>query len=97
MSAKAPKSLKEVLAGGRLAALGDEARRRRGLTEEIRALLPPDSAAHLVTASRDTSDTLVLTMDASVWAARVRFLADQLGVARVKVRVAPIGEEWDRP
>lgn len=91
MSDKAPKSLEELLASGRLAALGNEARRRRQTTEEIRALLPEDAAAHLVSATRLDDGGLLLTMDASAWAARVRYLADELGAARIKVKVSPIG------
>jgi hypothetical protein len=91
MPHKAPKSLEELLTGGRLAALGEEARRRRESTERIRALLPPDAAAHLVSARRGDDGELVLTMDASVWAARVRYLGDQLGAARIKVKVNPKG------
>lgn len=89
MGSEAPKSLGDLLSGGRLAALGAEARRRRNLTEQIRTLLPPDVAPHLVTASTLSTGELVLTMDASVWAARVRYLAEQLGAERVKVKVQP--------
>lgn len=92
MAGKAPKSLADLLAGGQLAALGTEARRRRDLTEEVRALLPPQAAAHLVTASIATTGELVLTMDASAWAARVRYLTEQIGgERRVKVKVQPVG------
>lgn len=89
MSTEAPRSLRDVLSGGRLAALGAEARRRRDLTERIRPLLPPEAAPHLVTAGTLSTGELVLTMDAPVWAARVRYLAEQLGAERVKVKVQP--------
>lgn len=90
MAERAPKSLADLLAGGRLAALGEEARRRRDLTEQIRALLPPEAAPHLVRAGTGAGGELVLTMDASVWAARVRYLAEEIGgERRLKVKVRP--------
>jgi hypothetical protein len=89
MADQGPASLAELLAGGKLARLGAEARRRRDLTERIRALLPADAALHLVTASTLSTGELVLTMDASVWAARVRYLAGELGAERLKVKVRP--------
>ena len=84
-----PTSLAELLAGGRLARLGAEARRRRDLTEQIRALLPAEAAPHLVTASTLSTGELVLTMDTSAWAARVRYLAGELGAERIKIKVRP--------
>ncbi|HSG65109.1 MAG TPA: hypothetical protein VLD39_08910, partial [Gammaproteobacteria bacterium] len=50
MADPGPISLAELLGGGPLARLGAEARRRRDLTAQIRALLPADVAPHLVTA-----------------------------------------------
>jgi len=90
MAAPPPKSLADLLDRGSLAELTAEARRRRALTEEIRGLLPPEAAAHLVSAGTTSTGELVLTMDASVWAARVRYHAEQVGGGRrVKVRVRP--------
>jgi hypothetical protein len=90
MTAKTPKSLADLLSGGALGNLGAEARRRRDLTEQIRAALPPDAADHLLSASPGSGSELVLTMDSAVWAARVRYLAEQLGdTRRVRVRVRP--------
>lgn len=89
MADKSPKALADVLAGGELGKLGAEARRRRDLTEQLRGALPAEAAPHLVTASTLPSGELVLTMDASVWAARVRYLAAELGVERIRVRVRP--------
>ena len=95
MSTKTPteplRSLADLLAGGELGALAAEARRRRDLTGEIRELLPAELAAHLVTAGTTRAGDLVLTMDASVWAARLRFHAEELGGQRVKVKVQPQG------
>lgn len=86
-----PRKLADVLATGRLAALGREAERRRTTTERVRAQLPPDEAAHLVSASTE-GDALVLVMDSAVWAARVRYRAAELGAARLKVRVLPLAK-----
>ena len=93
MAQKPLKSLADLLAGGALGALAAEAKRRRDLTGEIRALLPAEVAPHLVTAGTTPAGELVLTMDASVWAARVRCQAEELGGKRVKVRVQPRGSE----
>jgi len=86
---KIPKSLGHLLSGGPLAALGEEARRRRDLAERIRAKLPPEVAAHLVTASMEAAGGLVLTMDTPAWAARARYLAELLGAEHIKVKVRP--------
>lgn len=89
MSVDRPKSLRDLLHSGHLEALGEEARRRRELTDEVRRLLDDDEAAHLISASDDTPGQLVLTMDSAVWAARVRCRGGELAGRRVKVKVAP--------
>jgi hypothetical protein len=86
---KPPRSLADLLAGGELGAVAAEARRRRDLTYEIRSLLPADMSERLVTAGTSPTGELVLTMDASVWAARVRYHAEEFGGQRVKVKVQP--------
>ena len=86
-----PRSIADLLADGALGAVAAEAKRRRDLTDEIRSLLPADMAAHLVTAGTSPTGELVLTMDASVWAARVRYHAEQLGGQPIKVKVHPQG------
>ena len=88
---KPPRSLADLLEGGELGAVTAEARRRRDLTHEIRALLPTELAPHLVTAGTSPSGELVLTMDASVWAARLRYHAEEIAGQRIKVRVQPQG------
>lgn len=89
MATKDPQALADLLRAGPLGELAAEAQRRRGLTERIRALLPADEAAHLVSASTDSEGELVLVMDASAWAARVRYRAKQLGRDRIMVKVLP--------
>jgi len=91
MTDKSPKKLSELLATGRLAALGREAERRRTTTERIRALLPAEEAEHLLSASTNADGELVLVMDSAVWAARVRYRAAELGAKRLRVRVVPGG------
>lgn len=91
MTDNSPKKLADVLATGRLAALGREAEQRRTTTERIRALLPPDEAEHLVGASTNADGELVLVMDSAVWAARVRYRGKELGAARLRVKVVPRG------
>ena len=88
---KSPKSLADLLAGGELGAVAAEARRRRDLTHEIRELLPAELAEHLVAAGTAPTGELVLTMDASVWAARLRYHAEEIAGQRIKVRVQPQG------
>ena len=97
MSNKHPRSLAELLETGNLADLAAEARRREGLTARIRGLLPSDEAAHLVAANATDSGELVLMMDSSVWAARVRYRAEDLGADRLRVRVLPPLAQSDKP
>ncbi len=91
MTEKSPRRLADVLASGRLAALGREAEARRATADRIRALLPADEAEHLVSASTNAAGELVLVMDSAVWAARVRYRGPELGFARLRVRVLPEG------
>lgn len=97
MTKPRPHSLSELLSTGSLADLAAEARRREGLTARIRALLPADEAAHLVAANLNEAGELLLMMDSSVWAARVRYRADELGVNRLRVRVLPLTGQSGSP
>ncbi len=97
MSANGPHSLAELLKSGNLADLAAEARRRESLTTRIRALLAEDEAAHLVAASINAAGELLLMMDSSVWAARVRSRAPDLGAERLRVRVLPQGGQSGSP
>ena len=82
-------SLAELLNTGSLGRLAAESRRRQDFADEVRRRLPDKEAAHLVAANTDEEGRLVLVMDASVWAARVRYMARELGEDRIKVRVLP--------
>ena len=85
-------SLAELLNSGSLGKLTAESRRLQDLANSVRRRLPAEEAAHLVAANTDDEGRLVLVMDASVWAARVRYMARELGEDRIKVRVIPGGE-----
>ena len=82
-------SVAELLGSGNLGRLTAESRRLRELADAVRERLPDEEAAHLVAASTDAEGRLVLVMDASVWAARVRYMAKELGEDRIRVRVLP--------
>lgn len=84
-------SLAELLNSGSLGQLTAESRRLQDLADSVRERLPAEEAAHLVAANTDDEGRLVLVMDASVWAARVRYMARELGEDRIKVRVLPRG------
>ena len=88
-------SLGDLLRSGNLASLTAESQRRQDLAESIRERLPAEEAAHLVAASTDDDGHLVLTMDASVWAARVRYMARELGAERIRIKVMPCGNAID--
>jgi hypothetical protein len=86
-----PRRLSELLTQGPLSGLAREAERRRKETVSIRRLLPPDEAAHLVSAATNAAGELVLVMDAPAWAARVRYSVGALPNARIKIAVEPRG------
>lgn len=86
-----PRPLSELLNVGALARLAREAERRRTTTAEIRGLLPPEEASHLVSASTDEAGELVLVMDSPSWAARARYCVHDLPIQPVRIRVLPRG------
>jgi hypothetical protein len=92
MKNSGPNALADLLSRGDLKFLADEARRREALTARVRALLPPEEAAHLVSAGATADNELTLVMDSPAWAARVRYRAEELGAERVRVRVLPPGD-----
>lgn len=93
-------SLKDLLQrSGQLKSLAQRAERMAGLTERLREALPEPEKQHLVAASvsADTNQ-LNVTADSAAWAARLRYVADDLLVAarkhgiaatRCRIRVAP--------
>jgi hypothetical protein len=86
-----PKHLSELIGAGSFAELKREAERRRQETAEIRRLLPPDEAAHLVNAATNAAGELVIMMDTPAWAARVRYCVGVLPNKRVRISVLPRG------
>ena len=84
-----PRHLSELMNAGPLARVMREADRRRMETVRIRALLPPEEAAHVVSAATNEAGELVLVMDTPSWAARVRYCLNALPGGDVKIRVVP--------
>ena len=97
MNRTGPHSIAHLLSRGELRSLADEARQRESLTERIRSLLPADEAAHLMSAGHNDDGQLILLMDSSAWAARVRFRAEELGTEKLIVRVLPPGDQSGNP
>ena len=83
------RALAELLSGGALGELAREAERRRGLTDRVRAELPEDLAAHLVSAATNAAGELVLSMTSAAWAARARYALPTLGSQPIRVKVSP--------
>lgn len=92
MDRENPRSLKQLLHSGQLQTLGEEARRRREITDSVRALLDENEAAHLVSANLDQPGVVVLTMDSPVWAARIQSRSREVAGRRLKVKVSPRSE-----
>ncbi|MGI9257783.1 MAG: DciA family protein [Gammaproteobacteria bacterium] len=97
MTRAGPHSIADLLSRGELRSLTDEARQRESLTSRIRSRLPADEAAHLVSAGLNETGKLTLLMDSPVWAARVRFRAEELGAKKLVVRVSPPGDQSGSP
>lgn len=95
MKPTGPRSLANLLESRDFRRLRAEAQRRRTLTEDVRARLPAADAAHVVGAHREADGRLVITADSGAWAARIRFIADDAGLGRVQVKVAPPGDPAD--
>lgn len=60
-------------------------------TVAVRALLPAEEGAHLVSAATNELGELVLVMDTPSWAARLRYCIGALPNARVRIKVSPRG------
>jgi hypothetical protein len=84
-----PRHLSKFLNAGPLARVLREAERRRTETARVRELLPPEEAAHVVSAATNEAGELELVMDTPSWAARVRYCLRALPTAEVKIRVLP--------
>ena len=86
-----PRHLSELINAGPLARVVRESQRRRKETAAVRSLLPPEEAAHVVSAATNEAGELVLVMDSPSWAARVRYCLRSLPSAEVRIRVVPRG------
>jgi len=89
MSNNHPKSLSDLISNaqssvGRLAA---EAQAKLGLTDHIRAGLPADLAAQMVSCNLDHDGILTVRATSPEWAARFRFETEQI-LARCRQRHA---------
>jgi hypothetical protein len=84
-----PRKLADLMSSGPLGELAREVERRNLATAEIRRLLPPEEAAHLLSASINAAGEIVLVMDAPAWAARARYCVANLPSERVRVKVVP--------
>jgi hypothetical protein len=81
----------EFLAEGDLSRLASEARARRELVVRVRAELDSAEAEHVISACVNAADELVVGMDSSAWAARLRYSRDELLGFSLKVRVTAPG------
>lgn len=91
MSADGPRSITDLLRSDSLGRLGAEARSRRMLAARVREVLPEEQALHVVSAHLDQQDRLVVGMDSSVWAARLRYSGTSLLGYELRVRVVAPG------
>jgi hypothetical protein len=92
MSAGGPRRVGDLLQIGDIGRLGAEAAARRDLAERVRASLPPQEAAHVVSARLDDDGRLTVGMDSAAWAARLRYSTSELLGRQIRVHVAPGGD-----
>ncbi|MGD9387804.1 MAG: DciA family protein [Gammaproteobacteria bacterium] len=89
-----------MLSGGDLSRLVDRAREAGELDARVRALLPEGLGSHVTGAAFHEADgEVVVLVDSSAWASRIRFHAPELvarlaprydgAVTRVRVKVRP--------
>jgi hypothetical protein len=91
MIRKNPSSISEILSSklGKMSNLIKEINRHNKITIKIKELLPKEDAAHLVDANISKDGTLVLLVDSSEWAARIRYIAPDLVKKKIIVKVLP--------
>ena len=82
-----PRRIGELLQSGDISRLRQQALVRRELADDVRAQLGADEAAHVVSAHVDDDGTLVVGMDSSAWAARIRYACPELLGRPLRVRV----------
>jgi len=91
MNRDGPRKVGDFLGSGELARIAGEAKNRRELVALVRAELPPAEADHVVSAYVNDADQLVIGVDSSAWAARLRYSRDELLGRQLKVRVTAPG------
>jgi hypothetical protein len=91
MTASGPRSLNDLLHSGGISRIRAEAEERRALVTRVRAELPADESAHVVSASLDSDGCLLVGMDSAAWAARLRYERDALLGRELRVRVVTPG------
>jgi len=87
MKVTGPRSLGDLLQSGDISQLRKEALVRRELAEEVRARLPEDQAAHVVSAHVADDGRLVVGVDSAAWAARLRYSTPELLGRTLRVQV----------
>jgi len=87
MSVNKPRSIGQLLRTGAISSLSAEAAARRELADRVRSALPAEEAEHVVSAHVDESGRLVVGVDSSAWAARLRHSKSKLLEKELKVRV----------
>jgi predicted nucleic acid-binding Zn ribbon protein len=92
MSQQGPRGVGDILQSGDMHRLGVEIGERRQLAARVRAALPADAAAHIVSARLDEDGHLLVGVDSAAWAARLRYSRDSLLDLPLRVRVAVPGE-----
>jgi hypothetical protein len=86
-----PRSVGDLLQSGDISRIRNEARERRSLLARVRAELPEAEAAHVVSASLDADNQLVVGVDSAAWAAKLRYERDSLLGRELRVRVVMPG------
>lgn len=98
---KGPESVrKHLFASDRLRALQRQFRDNEELLNLVKKQLPAELKQHCTSINRQ-GQTLAITVDASVWATKMRFLTHQIcretGVRQVRIRVSAPQRMTQRP
>ena len=100
MATKKPICIGDVLhkPGSDLAKLIERAAAMADLTEALKSVLPEPLGAHVLSVNQ-RADTLVVLVDSSAWATRLRYLEGEIrsrlavkqgiGIEKLVIRVAP--------
>ncbi|OUU80153.1 MAG: hypothetical protein CBC38_01790 [Gammaproteobacteria bacterium TMED78] len=91
MARKKPLSISKILhsKSGELPDLMREIKRREEITNKIKDLLPKEDAVHLVNSNITEDGIIILVVDSSEWAARIRYIASEIIRKKIIVKVLP--------